>query len=228
MENEEKLRLTIDHHNNSTFRVSDSLVYDMYHWCTILGLHETIIHSYILHLLSHGATICTKDLDDIYHLTYELNNDFFYLLLHMDLRKEPENSSALSPLYFHYNITPDLSVFLNSLYESINEDWSVSKHFAPALYIRQFFCFTDKLKIMVLSHPLFLRDDAKTFRNLFLETDHFPSLTQLARDKTREVIITFFKIRNSRQLITYVKRLDIAQHVKEIILFKRTLYSYDE
>ncbi|KAJ8944677.1 hypothetical protein NQ318_015885 [Aromia moschata] len=223
MENEAKLRLDLEHHNNSYFYKSDLLISTFFLQCFNIGIASETIEFWILHLLSHGAHIFAKDIDIIYSELKEFT-PFLELLLYMDLQGDTYNLDVIHTvnrlMYFRYCPLPDMQTFiLNvSIFPDLLSD-IIRK-------LRNYCAFSNSLQMQVLD---ILGSETATYdicKRLLESSVTFPSLLQLSRDAARKSICQNYDIKNSCKLLTIVRYLGLPKCIENILLFNKSIYYY--
>lgn len=213
LENEEKLRLDIEHHNNSYFHNSDSLISDLFLVCLELNLRLNTIQSFLLHLLSHGAFIFQSDLDKLYYKSPKDPTDFINMLSFMDLKKSEDLEEPLSPMYFKYTLQPNLYEFLSNCrlnFGDINDLYFMET-------LKFIFHFNKDVRNLVQDY-----DISESNKHKILEdTREFPSLSELSRDILRTTLCNKYSIKNVGFFYTILKNTGYPFFIKELLTFER-------
>lgn len=216
MENEEKLKLDIEHHNNSYFHESDSLISDIFLTCLRLNLTEDIINSYIIHLLSHGAIIFKSDIDKIYYNSRSNPIEFINLLLSMDLRKSDDLEESVSPMYFKYTLQPNLFEYLSNCRLTFGDSTDIK--FLKRL--KCYYSFNSEIRNLIADFDT--SEDNK--RKILEGANDFPSLLELSRDAARAALCFYYDINNVGSFNSILKRIGLLNFVKEFIIYERSVY----
>lgn len=223
MENEQKLALDVEHHNNSYFWKSDNIISLLFQRYFDWKIPEQLLQSYVLHLLSYGVFIFEKNLDEFYNFSKNKSFEFLSILLYMDLLPN-DDLSELSPMYFHYTLEPNLNVFLNYIWSNVifaGEFDNIGNAYLCYLNYATLFSIPNNCsKESLYELRKFLDPSYENFKSLV----EFSSLVQLSRDAARKAICSQFRVKNSCHFYTIVKCLDIPEYLKEIILFKKKIY----
>lgn len=216
-ENEEKLRLDIEHHNNSYFSNSDSLISDVFLVCLELNLPLATIHSYLIHLLSHGAIIFKSDLDKLYYKSPEDPTDLINMLLFMDLRESEDLEGPKSPMYFKYTLHPDLYEFLSNC--RLNFGDCIDMNFMETL--KFIFHYNGDVRKLVQDF-----DTSNINTNKILEdSTDFPSLLELSRDSLRTALCNKYSIKDVGSFYTSLRSTDFPNFIKELLTFERYVHN---
>lgn len=171
-------------------------------------------------LLSYGLDLWDIDLDIIFEKFGYC--DFFYFLLYMDIRFSLASKYTLFP-YIIYAVDDRLSLplRLENHYVKLACKW---------IFGSRFFNSTLDFDVM-FSHSVLPSVISKNIggrwqdmMKYFKLSDRVPSLSELARNKTRDYLCARYSIKNSREFCCVVKRLDVPELIKKIILFQAPLY----
>lgn len=198
MGNEQKLPLDIEHHDNSYFWKSDNIISIFFRdvWNEKYQNKNYSLTCEIF--LSYGAFIFQTNLDDFYRFSLNKNCDFLNILLYMDSMSN-DNRTELGPLYFHYDLEPDINKFVNCIWSNV-------------ILIDDYYNFGNTyLSYLNYTMPLFripgnckeslheLRTSLDHTNDSFEPFIQFPSLVQLSRD-----VALFVHILRSKSLsVTY-------------------------
>lgn len=214
--NEEKLRLNIEHHNNSYFYESDSLISDIFLTCLRLNLPQDIIHSYIIHLLSHGAVIFQSDIDKIYYNSPKDPISFINILLSMDLKKSEDLEDSVSPMYFRYTLEPNLYEYLCNCRLSLGDTSEIK--FLKRL--KFYYHFNMEIRNLIADFDTTEENKYK----ILIDSEQFPSLQELSRDIARRTVCTRYRIKNIGMFYTVVNSIELPVNVKELLIYQRYVY----
>lgn len=217
MNNETKLRLDLEHHNNSYFFKSDPIISLFYLRCLEKDIDECITESYVFHLLSHGAHIFEKDIDAVYK-KLGVMTPFLESLLYMDLQSSDQD--AYSVMYFKYTPVPDINMFL------VNTIFPSDVLLGYLKYLRRYYALDGDLKMQILDILGTEEVHYETCKKIFDESITFPSLLQLSRDSARQSICLKYVINNSCKLYTIIKHLNLPKYIENILFFDICLYSF--
>lgn len=216
LENENKLKLDIEHHNNSYFYESDSIISDVFTAC--VGLHFPFdkVGSYLIHLLSNGAFIFKSDIDNIYHNSPTDPTSLIHALLFMDLRDSRDLGESLSPMYFKYTIQPNLHEYLCNCQLSLRH--RVDIKFLKRLKL--YFYFNTEIKKVISE----LDTSEHNVSEILYRCNEFPSLLELSRNSARKFVCLEYKITNVGLFYTILNRMDLPNYVKELLTYQKPVY----
>ncbi|XP_018571731.1 uncharacterized protein LOC108911311 [Anoplophora glabripennis] len=217
IENETKLRLDLEHHNNSYFYKSDPIISIFYLRCLEKDVDKGIIESFVFHLLSHGAHIFEKDIDVIYRKLGVIT-PFLESLLYMDLQSSSHDSYSI--MYFRYTPVPNVNIFLmNTIFPS-------DALLSCLKYLRRFYAFDSDLKMQILDILGSEEINYEACKKVLDESVTFPSLLQLSRDSARRSICLKYVVNNSCKLYTIIKHLYLPKYIENILFFDICLYYF--
>lgn len=178
---------------------------DLFHQLSIDQLTELTCR-----LLTYGYVPTSFDLSKIFlHYGY---CELFKILLHMDIK------------YIGYR-PPDVSRIIYDLgkgiYELLDELVAVIRfsYLHNTIYQLLDYCVYPRLMIAYLSLK---RDDYVTCKILSMPT--VPSLLELARNRARQYLISYYRIKRSQELYTLINYLEINPIYKKILSFEKVLY----
>lgn len=220
MENEEKLKLDIEHHNNSYFYESDSLISDIFLTCLGLNLSLELVHSYIIHLLSHGAVIFKSDIDKIYYNSPVDPISFISTLLSMDLKASEDLEESVSPMYFKYTLQPNLYDYLSNCRLNLGDGIDIK--FLKRL--KYYYYFNAEIRGLVIDFDT--TEDNKY--KILEDSSEFPSLLELSRDASRKALCISYDIKNIGLFYAILNSIEFPNYIKELLTYQRYVYTISE
>ncbi|XP_018571753.1 uncharacterized protein LOC108911327 [Anoplophora glabripennis] len=181
------------------------------HFSQILTLDQ--LTKLVCQLLAYGYIITSFDMTKIFsHYGY---CELFKILLHTDIKitgRRPPDTSR-----FIYDVNTKPKELLKQLIDIIK-----TEYLHNAIYQLLDYYIYPKL----LSAYLDLnRGDYVTTK--ILNLPKIPSLLELSRNTTRDVLIEKYKVSSSCQFYTLINYLDISPTYKKILSFERVLYKMD-
>lgn len=182
-----------------------------HHYCQILTLDQ--LTKLVCQLLVYGYTITSFDMTKVFlHYGY---CELFRILLHMDIKiigRRPPDTSR-----FIYDINTKLPEIYKQLIDVIK-----TEYLHNAIYQLLDYSVYPKLLNAYLDLN---REDYVTKK--ILNLPRVPSLLELSRNITREILIEKYKVKTSCQFYTLINNLDISPSYKKILSFERMLYKAD-
>ncbi|CAG9814295.1 unnamed protein product [Phaedon cochleariae] len=161
-------------------------------------------------LLTFGYVVTSFDMSKVFlHYGY---CEVFKILLHMDIRpigQRPPDTSRII-----YDVNTNMDTLLNQVVSVINIEYLHN-----TIYQILDYCVYPKLMNGYLDLN---RDDYVTFKILHLP--RVPSLLELCRNKSREVLISNFNVKTSGQLYTLINHMELNGVYKKILSFEKKLY----
>lgn len=222
LENEEKLKLEIEHHENIQ---CTSLVDEFYRICVQRQLFdEKLIQNFVLHLLSYGAVIYITDIDKLNFLSLDKDSNFFEELLFMDLHEDPSKAVEVTFMYFKYTLRPDVDDFLKKLLASflIQRDniYTIMNVRHAIRKLSKLFAF--KYHVKIYYENLFAHDE--TIMSSLKYAKCFPSLLQLSRDVSRIALCDHYGIQTIKQFHYILNSLNISNVIKQLLTYRQKIY----
>lgn len=140
---------------------------------------------------------------------YELfgYNDLLRICLHMDIQESSSDNISMATILYNTKLTVDHFKYLVSN-QIRNFEFGSLKQFLP--YIR--------IGTLSLSCT---REYENTYENIC----QLPSLLEMSRNATRDYLVTKFKLYSSKQYYLFVKHLPIITVYKDILMFRRPVYT---
>lgn len=219
LENEEKLRLEIEHHENVQ---RTSLVAELYRICVTHHLFdEEFIQNVVFHLLSHGATIYINDIDKLYSLSLYKESHFLDQLLFMDLYENPTIPDRVTFMYFKYTLMPDVDEFISKLTVfQKNQSSNSEEVFDTMKKLSELFAFNYSKK----THFEDLVGKNERLNSCLRNIRYFPSLLQLSRDASRIALLNRYGIQTIGQFYDILNRLNVSNVIKSLLSYKQRIY----
>lgn len=222
LENEEKLKLEIEYHESSQL----SIIADFYAAARFReDIDESFAQKCILHLLSYGATIYYCDINSMYALSSNKASSFFDELLYMDVinrNTRRQEEIIVTFMYFKYSLIPHTDHFLRMLASSYEEGQNIDLDVVREAINKasKLFAFNEEAKevykVIFSDYP----DIVYTMENAI----YFPSLKQLAREKTRIRFVRQYGVSNIHQFYDLIKVINLPKFIKELLTYERSIY----
>lgn len=223
LENEEKLIMDIENHE---IYVHTSMIKDIYRICMSWQLtDEPTLQNYILLLLSYGSTIYSGDLDYFYSHSTNQENEFFDILLSMDIKEYLSHGPHLTFFYFKYTLEPNVENFVKQLVECFLYPETTEKTtIQDVRHAIKKMCELFALKNTSLRY---LQDVFKEDETVLYCLDNaklFPSLTQLSRDASRIAVCQKYNIKHISQFYNILNNLEMCEFIKRILVYDQKIY----